>query len=74
MARMTSRERLLAACRRLSVDRIPCSPRIWAWLKEYYVECDAGSHLRAAKEFDFDPHMVFDPFQNAFDVRLRKAF
>ena len=33
---MTSRQRVLAAIRDEEVDLVPCSPRIWAWLKDYY--------------------------------------
>lgn len=52
---MTSRERLLAAIAHQEPDTVPVSPRIWAWLLEYYGKGDWLAHLRAAKEFDFDP-------------------
>ena len=56
---MTSRERLLAAYGHEEVDRIPCSPRLHAWMLEYYGEgdCSARTLLRAAEEFGFDPHL-----------------
>ncbi|MGQ9629214.1 MAG: uroporphyrinogen decarboxylase family protein [bacterium] len=52
---MTSRERLMAAIRHEEPDTVPISPRIWAWLLEYYGESGWLAHLKAAKEFDFDP-------------------
>lgn len=60
---MTSRERLVAAYAHKPVDRIPCSPRLWAWLLERYGNSDTNTLLRVAAEFDFDPHVnisVFD--------------
>ena len=53
---MTSRERLLAAYARKPVDRIPCSPRVWAWIREYYGDVRHETLLRMADEFRFDPH------------------
>jgi len=53
---MTSRERLLAAYARRPVDRMPCSPRLWAWLLERYGAAGPDEYLRCAAEFDFDPH------------------
>jgi len=55
---MTSKQRLMAAIRHEEVDYVPCSPRIWAWLKEYYGNSDWKTHLHAAKEFDFDPTII----------------
>ncbi len=57
-AGMTSRERLLAAIRHQEPDRVPVSPRIGAFLTDYY-GCSCWQHeLRAAKEFDFDPLII----------------
>lgn len=53
-AEMTSRERLLAAIRHECPDRVPVSPRIWAFLQEYYGACSWMHHLRAAQEFGLD--------------------
>jgi len=53
---MTSRERLLAAYARKPVDRVPCSPRLWAWLLERYGAAGPDQLLQCAAEFDFDPH------------------
>ncbi len=64
MAEMSSRERLLAAYGREEVDRVPCSPRIWAWLLDYYGSWGLEELLRAKEEFGFDPHWVVNPFTN----------
>jgi len=55
---MTSRERLLAAYAHQPADRIPCSPRVWVWMREYYGDGAGGNEtlLRMADEFGFDPH------------------
>jgi len=60
MKSMGSRERLLAAIRRREVDRIPCSPRIWAVLLERYGDAGWRTYLKAASDFDFDPHIVVE--------------
>jgi uroporphyrinogen-III decarboxylase len=60
---MTSRERILAAYAHRPVDRIPCSPRIYAFLLELYGQCGIDAHLRAQEEFGFDVHAnpgIFD--------------
>ncbi|MHB0874436.1 MAG: uroporphyrinogen decarboxylase family protein [Anaerolineae bacterium] len=57
-ASMTSRERLLAAIRHEEPDRVPVSPRLGAWLHDYY-GCSCWLHeLQAAREFDFDPLII----------------
>ena len=53
---MTSRERLLAAYARRPVDHVPCSPRVWAWMREYYGDGGHEALLQMAAEFGFDPH------------------
>ena len=63
-ARMTSRERLLAAYRHKPVDRIPCSPRVHAWMREYYGDSGLASILRMADEFGFDPHLNVGVFSH----------
>ena len=54
---MTSRERLLAAYAHKPVDRIPCSPRVPVWMREYYGDSGPATMLRMAEEFGFDPHV-----------------
>jgi len=62
---MTSRERLLAAIRHQEPDRVPVSPRIGAFLNEYYGHAGWMYELKAAQEFGFDP-LVFlgSPYPN----------
>jgi len=57
---MTSCERLLTAIRHEEPDMVPNSPRIHAYLAEYYRGTQKGL-LDAAKEFDFDPIVVTGP-------------
>lgn len=57
----------MAALQRKSVDFIPVSPRIVFWLMEYYGHEYVrnnffDAHLRAGKEFDFDPHLILEYF------------
>ena len=56
MQAMTSRQRLLAAYGRKPVDRIPCSPRVAAWMKDHYGDSGRETLLRMVDEFGFDPH------------------
>ena len=65
---MTSRERLLAAYAHRPVDCVPCSPRMWAWLLDYYGHADTPAYLRAADEFDFDIHLVGGAFDSPFGL------
>ncbi|NPV09819.1 MAG: hypothetical protein HPY83_17900 [Anaerolineae bacterium] len=53
-AKMTSRERLLATIRHEEPDRVPVSPRIWAFLMDYYGGGSWEFILRASQEFDYD--------------------
>lgn len=64
MQEMTSRERLLAAYEHKPVDRIPCSPRVWAWMREYYGDAGHEALLGMADEFDFDPHVAVGAFSH----------
>ena len=57
-AAMSSRERLLAAIRHEEPDRVPVSPRIWAFLIPHYGGHTWEYHLRAAKEFDYDMYFA----------------
>jgi len=57
---MTSRERLLTAINHKEPDIVPNSPRIHAFLAEYYRGTGKGL-LDAALEFDFDPIVVTGP-------------
>lgn len=54
VAAMTSRDRLLTAIRHEEPDRVPVSPRVSAWLLEYYGDASFETHLRCAEEFDWD--------------------
>lgn len=62
---MTSRERLLMAIRHEEPDRVPISPRIGAFLNDYYGHSGWMYELKAAQEFDFDP-LIFlgSPYPN----------
>ena len=64
MEEMTSRHRLLAAYEHQPVDRIPCSPRVWAWMLEYYGDAGHQTLLRMADEFGFDPHVAVGVFSH----------
>ena len=52
---MSSKERILRTVEHKEVDKVPVSPRIWAWFLECYKECNWETYLKAKKEFDFDP-------------------
>lgn len=79
---MTSRQRLLAAIRHQETDRVPVSPRVGAFLPQYYGHGGWLYDLKAAREFDFDPlvtlgspygNFVRDPladFSGRADVRV----
>lgn len=68
MKPMTSRQRLLAAYAHKPVDKTPCSPRMNAWMNEYYGSADLPTVLRAAREFDFDPHVVRAVYNSAVSI------
>lgn len=62
---MTSRERLLAAIAHRQPDRVPVSPRVGAFLGDYYGHSGWMYELRAAAEFDFDPLITLgSPYPN----------
>lgn len=55
MVAMASRERLLAACRRLPVDTIPISPRLGHAVHHHCGSYSPANILRLKKIYDFDP-------------------
>lgn len=61
---MTSRERLQAAFARKPVDRVPCSPRMAAYMKGTHPTGGTAAYLQLQKEFGFDCHTVVDAFRN----------
>jgi hypothetical protein len=52
---MTSRERLLAACRRQPVDTIPISPRLGQAVLHHFGSNSSANALRLRTIYDFDP-------------------
>ncbi len=59
---MTSRERLSAVLNGKIPDRVPISPRIWAWLLELYGQATFLEYLELGKKhFDYDPIMQINP-------------
>lgn len=63
---MTGRERILATIRHQEPDRVPISPRIWAWLLAEHGRCDLATHLRELP--DLDPlHPIDDGTMNVID-------
>jgi len=62
---MTSRERLLAAIGHREADRVPVSPRVGAFLREYYGHGGWLYELKAAQEFGYDPLVTLEvPYPN----------
>ncbi len=53
-AEMTSRERLLTTIRHEEPDRVPNSPRIWAWMIEYLGGMSWLDEIRMHEEFGVD--------------------
>ena len=62
MPEMTSRERILAAYRREPVDRVPISPRVWAWLLATTGSSDTDAFLDLQKRCPIDIQLAGDPF------------
>lgn len=58
---MSSRERLLTAIRHQEADYVPVSPRLGAWMLEYYGIGSWEYYLRLAEEFDYDPVIIENP-------------
>jgi uroporphyrinogen-III decarboxylase len=71
---MTSRERLLAAYRHAPVDRVPCSPRVWAWLLANYGSDSIETNLDFADRFDYDPHFVVSIFEHTSEKDFREKY
>ncbi|MBC7289136.1 MAG: hypothetical protein H5T86_14080, partial [Armatimonadetes bacterium] len=55
---MTGRERVLAAVSHEEPDRVPVSPRIWAWMLDYYGDASLPTYLRCCDEFGFDAFWI----------------
>jgi hypothetical protein len=64
MVDMTPRERIIAAYRHEPVDRVPCSPRIWAWLLSAEGTDDVAAHLRLQKRYPIDIQLTRNPFRH----------
>lgn len=62
MAEMTSRERIVASYRHEPVDRVPCSPRVWAWLLSVDGTDDVAAHLRLQERYPMDIQLSRNPF------------
>ncbi len=72
MARpMTPRQRILSAIRHEEPDRVPISPRIWAFLRGYYGADTWLEELHGAEEFGYDPWVhVPSPVPTLLQVAL----
>jgi len=57
-ASMTGRERILTSIRHQEPDRVPISPRVWAWLTAEHGDESLETHLRVFPEMD---HMAAVP-------------
>lgn len=51
-AEMTGRERILATIKHQEPDRVPISPRVWAWLVSEYGDDSLTAHLKACPDMD----------------------
>ncbi|MEZ5275776.1 MAG: uroporphyrinogen decarboxylase family protein [Opitutaceae bacterium] len=49
---MNGRERILTTIRHEEPDRVPVSPRIWAWLRSEHGDDSLATHLRACPDMD----------------------
>jgi uroporphyrinogen-III decarboxylase len=59
---MTSRERILAVLNKQKPDKVPISPRIWAWILEKYGKDTFLESLDLkGKYFDYDPIIEIKP-------------
>ena len=72
MAKMTSRQRLLAAAKRQPVDMIPVSPRV-GFAAHYHCGSESLQNtLRLKDHYDYDPFLTVPgqdfPFANPFEV------
>jgi uroporphyrinogen-III decarboxylase len=60
MNEMTSRERLLAVLNKTLPDRIPISPRMSYWMRDYYGGSGYFELMKMKTEFSFDPIFQID--------------
>ena len=60
MNEMTSRERLLAVLNKTMPDRIPISPRMSYWMRDYYGGSGYFELMKMRNEFSFDPIFQID--------------
>ena len=60
MAKMTSKERLLAAIRHEETDRVPISPRMNIWAGDKYGGFDWRQQLKIAEDYGTDPLIWID--------------
>lgn len=63
---MASKERLLVAMSCEEPDTVPVAPRFGWFTDEYYGSSSWMKHLRAGREFDFDPLIIVGPFAPAY--------
>ncbi|MEA3246759.1 MAG: hypothetical protein U9Q74_11450, partial [Gemmatimonadota bacterium] len=63
MAEMTGRERILTAIRHEEPDRVPVSPRYFAWFKATHDDISLDSQLRELPHLDV-MHILGDPTPN----------
>lgn len=49
---MTGRQRILAAIAHQEPDRVPISPRVWAWLQAVYGDSSLAAHLKYLPDMD----------------------
>lgn len=66
MIEMTGRERILAAIRHEEPDRVPISPRLWAWLTAEYGDASLAAHLEKLPDMDL-MHIVEEGTPNTLD-------
>ena len=66
-AKMTGRERLLTAINHQEPDRVPISPRMFAWLWSVYGNIDLETQLKYLPDNDL-MHIVDEPTPNYLDM------
>ncbi len=71
---MTGRERILTTLKHEEPDRVPISPRIWAWLLSEFGKDDLATHLKECPDMD---HMfnipngtlnIMDSYPDIYDL------
>jgi uroporphyrinogen decarboxylase len=63
---MSRKERLLTAMNCEEPDTVPVAPRFGWYTDAYYGTHSWMTHLRAGKDFDFDPLIIVGPYTPAF--------